>query len=119
MDYLPYVMLGRHVSFQHDLGASPAEYVFGETLEIPGTLTNPEQNILSNSEDLLNQVKKAVQKPTIQMSRHREEKIYEPDSMHTTTHVYLKVQDAKSLMPRFMGPFLILDRPTRSTLVLK
>ena len=36
---------------------------------------------------------------------------------HTT--VYLKIHDARSLQPRFQGPFLIIDRPTNSTINIK
>ena len=39
--------------------------------------------------------------------------------MLTCTHVNLLVQDGLSLMPRRMGPFLILDRPTESTIKIK
>ena len=58
MDYLPYVMLGRRASVQADLQASPAEYVFGEPLTIPGTIADPTQPPLSNIQDILKKVQK-------------------------------------------------------------
>ena len=42
-----------------------------------------------------------------------------PDSTYTTTHVYVKVHDGLSLMPKFTGPWLIVDRPSNSTIKIK
>ena len=39
-----------------------------------------------------------------------------PEEINKTTHVYLKIQDGKSLSPRFQGPFFIKNRPSTSTL---
>ena len=42
-----------------------------------------------------------------------------PDTTKTTTHVYMKVQDGQSLMPKYFGPLLIVDRPSHSTVTIK
>ena len=43
MDYLPFVMLGRHSAVINDLKVSPGELVFGEPLTLPGAINDPSQ----------------------------------------------------------------------------
>ena len=38
MDHLPFVLLGRRVAFQPDLGASASELTFGQNVRIPGQI---------------------------------------------------------------------------------
>ena len=42
-----------------------------------------------------------------------------PSSITDTNYVYLKIQDGRSLSPKYQGPLLIVDRPTNSTVKLK
>ena len=38
MDHLPFILLGKRVSLQEDLGASPSELTFGKNVTIPGQI---------------------------------------------------------------------------------
>ena len=119
MDYLPFVMLGRRISLHNDMGCSPAEVAFGEPLVIPGALTDPSAPDNKNIRDIIQNVQQSVNRKPTPTSKHRQEPVYFPESINTTTHVYLKVQDGRSLMPKYVGPMLIVDRPTKSTIKIK
>ena len=99
MDYLPFVMLGRRISLHNDMGCSPAEVAFGEPLVIPGALTDPSAPDSKNIRDIIQNVQQNVNRKPTPTSKHRQEPVYFPESINTTTHVYLRVQDGKSLMP--------------------
>ena len=119
MEYLPFILLGRRTAIQEDLNASPAQLLYGENVPIPGELDNPEQK-LEDVQSLLNRIQKQTNKKAKPMSRHRKpDQEYMPDSTLSATHVYIKNQDRHSLEPRYSGPFLILDRPSKSTIKIK
>ena len=53
------------------------------------------------------------------MSRHRTVQEHFPEDIHQTTHVYIRVQGGQSLQPKFFGPCLVVDRPSKSTITVK
>ena len=103
LEFLPFVMLGRRVAVQPDLGAAPVDLVFGESVRIPGQLVQNHSE-MENVNDLLQSIQTKTNQPAKQMSRHNIDKEYFPDEVLNTTHVYIKVQHHQSLMPRFFDP---------------
>ena len=70
---LPWVLLGRRTAYQPDLGASPVEVLYGETLTIPGDLTGsdlPEDSTLPQLLDpIIHQMTNCLQVSEFTMSQ--------------------------------------------------
>ena len=57
-DFLPFMLLGRRVAFQPDLGASASEMTLGKNVTIPGELlSDPDTADVSTLKNLLQQIK--------------------------------------------------------------
>ena len=120
---LPWTMLGHRVSFQEDLGASPVQLTLGTEVQIPGALvgdmgpgpplTKPEL------QGLLETLQTQAARPTLPNSRHNDEPRIFMNDTEKATHVYVRNENPKSMRPRYSGPFLIVDRPSDSTIQIK
>ena len=89
MQQLPFTLLGRRVSLQPDLNASPSDLTLGGGVVIPGVMV-PDENSETKPHQLLKQVQTNVSRPAVQMSHHGpEQTMVEPSDFHTATHVYI------------------------------
>ena len=118
MRVLPYVLLGRRNSYHSDLGASPAEVVFGEQMKLPGDAPLP-MNAGETMEELLARVKALPDRPPAQTNLHKTVHPYMPSKCATTTHVYTERAKKTPLEPRYDGPFPILQRLGKSCLQIE
>ena len=114
MRALPWVLLGKRVAFQPDLGTSPSILTFGKSVAIPGQVLGYPGPPLEteDTKNLLEELYKMAEKPAIQTST-----TVNPIDISQTenaTHVYIKVANPKSLCPKFEGPYPIESRPSRS-----
>ena len=119
MDALPWVMLGRRMSYQPNLDASSAQLVLGMSPRIPGQLLGHPGPPLDSVQikNLLDKLYKMADRPPIPTSGKKEQL-----DIHNTlddTHVYFKVDNPQSLCPLFEGPYEIYSRPSRSQVELK
>ena len=117
---LPWIMLGRRVSFQPNLDASAAQMVLNMSPRLPGQLLGHPGPPLSNSQvrALLDQLYRLADRPPVQTSGKREFLDIENETANVT-HVYVKVDKPDSLCPKFEGPYKVISRPSRSTVEVK
>ena len=118
-DALPWVLLGRHVAHQPDLGASPAEMVFGTGLKVPGDLVRDGDPGEADVQSLVQALRVNAARPPVQTSHHRQLPTYWPSSADKATHVYLRKGKTTPLGPAFEGPLEIHRRLSDSCLELK
>ena len=113
---LPWVMLGKRVSFQPNLDASAAQMVLNMSPRIPGQLLGHPGPPLSNNQvrALLDQLYRLADRQPVPTSGKREF-INIEDQTQDVTHVYVKVDKPESLCPKFEGPYKVVSRPSRST----
>ena len=52
-------------------------------------------------------------------SNHAKNKVYMPDETETATHVYIKKENPKGLLQTYVGPYKIVERPSKSTIKVK
>ena len=119
--YLPWVLLGIRSAFNHDLQTSSAEMTFGKHVQLPGTLlANPEESKFdqNHTDVILQKLQLKNNRIAVPTSYNRSNNHVEslPD---TVTHVYARQHDVKGLSPRFIGPFPVTSRPSRSTIEIK
>ena len=121
LDYLPFILLGKRVALQPDVGASPSELTFGKNVRIPGQLLMDPGAPPTEMElhQILSNVRNNTNKFPVQPSNHSKPEPELPGLPIEVTHVYTRQHKAVGLQAPYEGPFLIVDRPSRSTVKLK
>ena len=113
---LPMVLLAIRTTFKPDVGASPADLVYGEGLAVPGEILGNEQlddaELLRRQQNLLANMRVEVErlqpKPT---SAHRTPAVYLPGDLQDATHVFIRRGGVQpSLTSPFEGPYRVVDR---------
>ena len=113
---LPCAMLSIRTTLKPDIGASPADLVYGEGLAVPGESlpsnpsTDPQlsRRRAAALADLRLEV--ARLQPT-QTSTHRRPQIHLPADLQTCTHVFVRRGGVtSSLASPYLGPFRVISR---------
>ncbi|XP_043463992.1 uncharacterized protein LOC122499609 [Leptopilina heterotoma] len=94
-----------------DSGASPAEYVYGTTLKIPGEFILPDE-FKANPQFFLEEFREHMRlvKPVPVTHKHKR-KIFVFKDMYSCSHVFLKSAPVKkSLESPYSGPHKVVDR---------
>ena len=116
---LPWVLMAKRAQVQPDLDASASQLVFGKSIALPGQLLGHPGPPLTNlqTKKLLDQLYQLENKPAIQTSAT----VNPIDISYTdkATHVYVKNEDSTGLATKFLGPFLIVSRPSRTQVEIK
>ena len=117
--YLPWALLGRRTAFNADLKTSSSELTFGTHVQVPGILLQEvsDQTQQPSMDKLLSQLQIKNNRVAIPTAKNEQVKVDPPSQ--ATTHVYTKQHDVKGLQARFKGPFPIVERPSRSTILIK
>ena len=109
-------MLAIRTTHKPDVGASPAQLVYGEGIALPGEILGGQnhnsdetrrrqQHLMSN---LRMEVERLQPQPT---SAHREPRIYMPGNLRTATHVFVRRGGVNPpLTAPYEGPFRVADR---------
>ena len=111
---LPCTLLSIRTTLKPDIGASPADLVYGEGLSVPGSLI-PSRAVDDNSDSrrrVLDHLRLEVARlqPT-ETSAHRTPRVHVPDSLAEATHVFvLRGGHQPALTSPYMGPFRIVSR---------
>lgn len=105
------ILLGLRSTFKEDLGASPAEMVFGTTLRIPGEFFNDQPSMKTETEtviDLRNAMNNLRPTSTVW---HGTPKVFVPSDLQTTSHVFIRDDSIRtSLTHPYNGPFEVIER---------
>ena len=121
IDHLPFVLLGRRVALQPDIGASASELTFGMNVRIPGQLLHDPGNLPSGPElqNILQKVKNATNTEACQPSRHNKPEAPLKEIPPNITHVYTRQHQTTGLQTPFEGPFRIEERVSRSVIKIE
>lgn len=109
---LPVVLLGLRSTFKPDIGATPAELLYGTTLRLPGDVIATDSTSPAPAEEFAKRLSWAMQqlKPTTVVN-HTTPVTYVPPSLAQTTHVFIRDDSVKPSMKQpYDGPFLVIDR---------
>ena len=119
---LPWILLSKRTAYQADLGASPAEVVFGDTLTIPGDLAGSDLQPDSTLPQILEKARKNSAREPVQTSHHTAEpRHYMPQGLEEASHVWVRVPAAKKLPlgSNYDGPWEVLERRGGTCVVLR
>ena len=113
---LPLALLAIRTTLKPDIGASPADMVFGEGLALPGDLiqnADPVDDQLARRQaatlaNLRVEVARLQPTPT---SAHRTPRIFMPQNLETATHVFVRRGGVQpSLQTPYEGPYRVSSR---------
>lgn len=110
---LPFVLLGIRTSIKPDLGCTPADLVYGQTLKVPGELILPSPSTIpSDPTSLVQRLKQAMRSVVPQDSRkHSQNNIFVPQDLSKCEQVFVRVDKVKTgLTPPYDGPFKVIKR---------
>ena len=113
---LPMSLLAIRTTLKPDLGASPADLVYGEGLALPGEAI---PSIPAKDDELFRQRASALADARIQVSRlqpvmtsaHRKPLVHLPQTLETCTHVFVRRGGVQtSLSAPYLGPYRVISR---------
>ena len=113
---LPMAMLAIRTTLKPDVGASPAQLVYGEGISLPGEILGnqhlDDREMLEtqrrHSANLRMEVERLQPIPT---SAHREPKVHIPGNMATATHVFVRKGGVHPpLTAPYDGPYRVAER---------
>ena len=121
LDFLPWVLLGRRVAYQPDLGASSSELTYGQNVRIPGQLLCDPGEIedFPTLQKLLRQVRLKTTGEAVQPSNHSLPEKQLAGVPEGATHAFTRQHQATGLQAHFEGPFRIDSRVSRSVIKLE
>ena len=114
---LPCTLLCIRTTLKPDIGASPADLVYGEGLSVPGSLIPSNDNADSEA------VRRTLEHLRLEVARlqptatsaHRTPRIHVPDALERASHVFvLRGGHQPSLSSPYVGPFRVVSRDRES-----
>lgn len=106
------VMLGLRAHTRTDTGASPAEFLFGTTIRLPGEFFLPE-DITPDPNFFIEEFREYMREirpvPTVHKNKT---KIFYFKDLHQCTHVFLRNMAKKALERPYSGPYKVIRRIT-------
>lgn len=108
---LPSVLLGMRASFKEDLKATPAEYLYGENIKLPGDFLK-RSYFSSPQTDFILKLKKTIENlRPVPASNHASIKPFIFKDLSTCAHVWIRNNSVqKPLSPKYSGPYEVLAR---------
>ena len=113
---LPMVMLTIRTTLKPDVGASPADLVYGEGLAVPGEAlpSNPAtdaQLLRQRAAALADMRLEVARMQPVQTSAHRRPLVHIPEALESCSHVFIRRGGPLSTLESpYVGPYKVLDR---------
>ena len=113
---LPMSMLAIRTTFKPDVGASPAQLVYGEGIALPGDIlggqNHDSEETRRRQQQLMGNLRMEVERLQPQpTSAHRRPRVYMPGNLQTATHVFIRRGGVHPpLTAPYEGPFRVADR---------
>ena len=118
--YLPWALLGIRSAYNKNLGTSSAEMTLGLHPQLPGTVLADPEDINSTDSHMESILKKLQIKNNRAAVPTNISVKKSSDPLPTSvTHVYVRQYDIKGLSSKYVGPFKITSRPSRSTVEIR
>ena len=119
-DLLPSVLLGLRTAFKEDLQASPAEMLYGMSLQIPGEFFVTD-SIPASSHDFVGKLRLLFRDvKAVPASRHTQQHPFVFKDLQNCTHVFKRVDSIrKQLRPPYTGPYEVVKRLDDRTYIIR
>lgn len=120
VEVLPHILLGLRTIIIRDLGTSPSELVYGQTLRLPADLIDPPSDIVETN-SFLGQLKGVVSKlkptPTPIHGRNQDNIFIHPE-LNSCDYVFIRIDAVKKpLQKPYTGPHKVISRHAKYFMV--
>lgn len=117
-DVLPTVLLGLRTAHKDDIGASPAEMLYGQTLRLPGEFFDAPPSAV-NQHEFISQFSQHMQNmKSTSTSRHGKTAVFTQPSITSCSHVFLRIDAVKRpLVQPYEGPYKVLSRTEKTFII--
>ncbi|GBM62157.1 hypothetical protein AVEN_56787-1 [Araneus ventricosus] len=109
-----HVLLGMRACLKEDIGASPAEMVYGQCLHLPGEFfrnTTSSRQLLSEDTFLQRLRLYTRRLRPVPTSHHSSSTFFVHPDLHTSSHVFVRCDTVrKPLEQPYQGPFKVINR---------
>lgn len=114
-DVLPTILLGLRTAHKDDIGASPAEMLYGQTLRLPGEFFDAPL-AATNQSDFVSQFSQQMRSmKSTSTSRHGKTTVFTQPNITTCSHVFLRIDAVKRpLVQPYEGPYKVLSRTDKT-----
>ena len=92
---LPFILLALRNCYKEDIKSSPAEMVYGQTLKLPADIFSPDNNPISNLDDVLFVLKRNMSGILPPPTRKGKVTIFTPKDLNECSHVFIRVDRVK------------------------
>lgn len=112
---IPAVLLGLRSVVKEDIGASPAQLVYGTTLRLPGDMFEPTSPSVRQEQYVRNLSEIFKQIHSTDTTWHGSQKIFIHPHLDKCTHVFLRDDAVRPpLKPPYRGPYEVLKRSSKT-----
>lgn len=108
---LPSVLMGHRATVKNDLGASPAEMLYGCTIRLPGEFIEDTQSVPQT--EFLQRLRKHMQNARMIPGTNHDTRrqVYSQPGLSTAEYVFVRVDHVRPpLTPPYDGPYKVLER---------
>lgn len=118
---MPLVILALRCTHQEDLGATPAQLVNGQNLQLPGAFFDSDDNLESPTTELVKDLaQKFKEMCAVSTHHHTKGKTYVTSELLTCTHVFLRHDATKEpFQPPYDDPFRVISRTAKNMVIEK
>lgn len=110
IDRLPLIMLSLRSSFKEELKASPSEIMYGCAIKLPIDLLIKTNDNSIKPDTYVENLKKVMQKLVPPVTRNPSNTSYIDPKLALSSHVFIRNENKKGLMPNYRGPYKVLKR---------
>ncbi|XP_046395739.1 uncharacterized protein LOC124163001 [Ischnura elegans] len=113
-DTLPAVLLGIRAAWKADIGASPAELLYGEPLRLPGEFFAPTQPD-NEDESFVAKLRRHFRRiQLVPASHHGERPVFVHQDLQSASQVFVRTDATRPpLQPPYVGPFRVVRRDAK------
>lgn len=113
-EILPTVLLGLRTTYKEDIGASPAEMLYGQTLRLPGEYFNDSPAEVSPHEFISKFREQMKSLRSTQTDHHDKQQTFVHPALSTCSHVFVRIDAVKKpLVQPYEGPYKVEKRSTK------
>ena len=117
---LPLVLLGLRNTVKADIGAAPAELVYGCALRLPGEMAAKKPPTRYDYGTYIDRIRDHMQLLKPAHTRSQETDVYLPDTLTTASHVFLRTDSVRQpLQQPYTGPYRVLRRTDKTFVIDK